>query len=114
MVNTLTGATTDIMHDVWTCSTDDAWMGAMTDELYDVQMEGTYDGSMDGTDNAWTGAMTDVLYSVQTGGDFIMILCRYFTACFSQLILGLLSFSADSDQVMNGLPDGSTDESADV
>ena len=28
----LTSAMTDIMHDVWTCSTDDAQMGAITDK----------------------------------------------------------------------------------
>ena len=61
---------------------DNAWMGAMTDELYDVWMEGMYDVQTDGMYDAWTGAMTDILYSVQTGGNFIVISCRKFTTCF--------------------------------
>ena len=68
------------MYDVWTDGTDDALTGAMTDVLYSVQM--------DGTDDAWTGAMTDILYSVQTDVDFTVILCRYFTACFSHYYQG--------------------------
>ena len=43
-------------------------MGAMTDIMNDVQMDGTYD--------AWTGAMTDEPYDVWKDGDFTMILCR--------------------------------------
>ena len=35
--------------------------------------------------------------------------------CFSPLLLRIFdTFSADGDKVMDGLPDGSTDESIDV
>ena len=60
MDNALMGATAHIMHDVQTCLLDNAQMGAMTDESYDVWMEGTYNVQTDGTANAQTGAMTDV------------------------------------------------------
>ena len=76
MGNALTGAMTDIMHDVWMCSTDDVQMGAMTDESYNVQTGGMYDVWTDGMDNAQTGAMKDVPYGVWTDGDFTMISCR--------------------------------------
>ena len=36
------GAMADIVHDVWICSMDNAWMGAMTDKLYSVWMDGDF------------------------------------------------------------------------
>ena len=56
---------------------------------------------MDGMDDAWMGAMTDIPYDVQMDGDFTGILWRYFTACFSPLLLGIFdSFSAFQQMVM--------------
>ena len=37
------GAMKDIMHNIWTCSTDDAQMGVMTDVMHNVWTEGMYD-----------------------------------------------------------------------
>ena len=127
MGDALMGAMTDVMHDVWMCCTDDAWVGAMTDAMHNVWtgcMDDAWMGAMtdipygvwtDGTDDAQMGAMTDVLYNVQMDGDFTEILCRSFTACFSPLLPGIFdSFSADGDEVMDGVPDGLTDKSVDV
>ena len=47
---------------------DNAWTGARTDVMYDVQM--------DGMDDAWTDTITDIMYDVWTGGDFTRILCK--------------------------------------
>ena len=82
---------------------DDAWMGAMTDTMLNIQM--------DRSDDAWTGAMNDAWM----GGDLTGNSCRKFTACFSPILLGIFDgLSADGDEVMDRLPDGLTDESIDV
>ena len=52
-----TGAKTDVMHDVQTGCTEDAWMGATTDALHKLQTGCT--------ENAQMGAMTDVMHDVQ-------------------------------------------------
>ena len=36
------GAMTDIMHDVWTDCTDNAWTGALKGVMYDVLMDGDF------------------------------------------------------------------------
>ena len=59
-------------------------------------------------DDAWMGEMTDITDDVWTLGQEI-------DCVVSPLLLGIFArFSADSDGVNNGLPDGSTDESNDV
>ena len=53
------GAKTDKMHDVQIGCTDDAWTGAMTDVSHELWL-----GCMD---DAWTGAMTDVSHELWMG-----------------------------------------------
>ena len=66
-------------------------------------------------DDALMGAMTDVTDNVQMGIDFTGISCRSFTTFFSPLLLENFNWlSANSDGVIDRLPDGSTDESNDV
>ena len=45
-----------------------AWTGAMTDMMHNVQM--------DGMDNDWMGAMTDITHDEQTDVDITGILYR--------------------------------------
>ena len=47
---------------------DDAWMGVVTDIMYDVET--------DCIDDAWTGALKGVMYDVLTDGDFAVFSCR--------------------------------------
>ena len=47
---------------------DDAWTGATTDVMHNVWM--------DCMDNAWTGALKGIMYNVLMDGDFAMFSCR--------------------------------------
>ena len=127
MGNGWTGATTAIMHDVWTDGMDDAWTGAMTDvmdDVWTVGMDNAQMGAMtdvthsvwtDGTDNALMGPMTDIMYDVQTDVDITRTSWWYFTTCFSQCLPGNSDgFSADSDKVTDRLLDQLTDKFIDV